>query len=111
MVLAGVDLSHVGPRFGDEGEITPELEKSIEAEDRKSLERAVNLDADEFYMSVVADGHWRRVCGLSALYTALRLIGSLTPDGSRPGKLLTYGQSPDPMGGIVSYAGAIFPSA
>ncbi|MEK7858749.1 MAG: AmmeMemoRadiSam system protein B [Elusimicrobiota bacterium] len=106
MILAGVDLAHVGRRFGDELDISPELEKKIEGEDRASMEHALKLDADAFYRSVVAGGHWRKVCGLSALYTSLRLIKALGP-GS--GKLLAYGQAPDPSGGLVSFTGAIFP--
>jgi len=106
MVLCGVDLAHVGPRFGDELELTPELEKRVEDEDRKSLVDALALDADGFYKAGVGSGRWRKVCGLSALYTGLRLIKSL--ESSEPGRILTYGQAPDPAGGIVSFASAIF---
>lgn len=105
-ILCGIDLAHVGPRFGDDLEITPELEKKIEAEDRKSLVDALALDADGFYKSVVADGHWRKVCGLSALYTGIRLMKAL--GATEPGRLLTYGQAPDPAGGIVSFASAVW---
>ena len=106
MILCGIDLAHVGPRFGDDLEITPELEKKIETEDRKSLVDALALDADGFYKSVIADGHWRKVCGLSALYTGLRLMKAI--GAKEPGRLLTYGQAPDPAGGVVSFASAIF---
>ena len=106
MILNGIDLAHVGPRFGDDLEITAELEQKIEAEDRKSLVDALALDADGFYRSVVADGHWRKVCGLSALYTGLRLMKAI--GAKEPGRLLTYGQAPDPAGGIVSFASAIY---
>ncbi len=106
MILNGIDLAHVGPRFGDDLEITPELERTIETEDRKSLVDALALDADGFYRSVVADGHWRKVCGLSALYTGVRLIKAI--GAKEPGRLLSYGQAPDPAGGVVSFASAIF---
>ncbi len=108
MVLCGIDLAHVGPRFGDDLELTPELEKRIETEDRKSLVDAMASDADGFYRSVVADEHWRKVCGLSSLYTGLRLIKDLQDGAPAPGRLLTYGQAPDPAGGIVSFASAVF---
>jgi AmmeMemoRadiSam system protein B len=108
MVLCGVDLAHVGPRFGDDVEITPELEKKIEDEDRRSLVAAMALDADGFYRSVIADEHWRKVCGLSALYTGLRLIKELGGGTPAPGRLLAYGQAPDPSGGVVSFASALF---
>lgn len=105
LILAGVDLAHVGPRFGDDLELNPELERRIEAEDRKSLEHALALDAEKFYLSVIADGHWRKVCGLSATYTALRWLKAL---GAPAGRLLTYGQAPDPAGGIVSFTSLIY---
>jgi hypothetical protein len=108
MVLCGIDLAHVGPRFGDEEDVTPELERKIEDEDRKSLVDALALDADGFYRSVVAGDHWRRVCGLSSLYTGLRLIKDLEGASSSPGRLLAYGQAPDPAGGVVSFASALF---
>jgi AmmeMemoRadiSam system protein B len=107
MILAGVDLAHVGPHFGDELELGAELEKKVEAEDQVSLSHALKLDADAFYLSVVSDGHWRKVCGLSALYTSLRWMKALGAAG--PGRLLSYGQGPDPRGGLVSFASAIFP--
>lgn len=107
LILAGVDLAHVGPRFGDDLKLSPELEKKIETEDRLSLEAAMSLDAEGFYRSAVKDGHWRKICGLSALYTALRWIKE-TSKGSARGALLSYGQAPDPMGGIVSFASGVY---
>lgn len=108
MILCGIDLAHVGPRFGDEIEITPEVEAKIEKEDRGSLIDALALDADGFYRSVIADEHWRKVCGLSALYTGLRLIKELGGETHQLGRLLAYGQAPDPAGGVVSFASALF---
>ncbi|MDE2489602.1 MAG: AmmeMemoRadiSam system protein B [Elusimicrobia bacterium] len=107
-ILAGIDLAHVGRRFGDELELTPDLERKIEAEDRRSLVDALALDADGFYRSAVGDGAWRKVCGLSALYTSVRLIKELGGASAAPGRLLSYGQAPDPAGGIVSFASAVF---
>lgn len=109
LILAGVDFAHVGPRFGDAVELTPELERRIEAEDRASLEHAAALEADRFYMSVLAGGHWRHVCGLSATYTALRWMRAVGGEKARTGRLLTYGQAPDPAGGIVSFASLVYP--
>jgi len=56
----------------------------------------------------VAGDHWRRVCGLSSLYTGLRLIKELGGASASPGRLLAYGQAPDPAGGLVSFASALF---
>ncbi|MBI5210603.1 MAG: AmmeMemoRadiSam system protein B [Elusimicrobia bacterium] len=107
LILAGVDLAHVGPRFGDSEMPTPEVEARIEAEDRRSLDLAMALKADEFYLSVVEKGNWRKVCGLSAIYTALRWMAAVEPKAA--GRVLSYGKAPDPSGGLVTFAGAIFP--
>ncbi len=109
LILAGVDLAHVGRRFGDDMDLTPEVRARVENEDKKSLELAMKLEADPFYMSVVADGHWRKVCGLSAIYSSLRLMKGMAPEINE-GQQLTYGQADDPMGGVVSFASAIFPT-
>lgn len=108
LILGGVDLAHVGPRFGDEEKLGPELEARVEKEDRASLEHARLLDADAFYLSVVAGGHWRKVCGLSAMYTGLRWMKALRNGNAADGRLLAYGQAPDPLGGLVSFASMLF---
>ncbi|MCG3204703.1 MAG: hypothetical protein KCHDKBKB_01418 [Elusimicrobia bacterium] len=107
MILAGIDLAHVGPRFGDNEKLGPELEKRVEAEDRKSLELALKGSADEMFLSVMEGGHWRKWCGLSALYTGLQLSRYLT-DEPLNGRLLTYGQAPDPAGGLVSFTSLFY---
>lgn len=108
MILAGVDLAHVGPKFGDDMEVTDELKKKIEDLDRASLENALKLDSDKFFLAGVGDGAWRKVCGLSALYTSLRWMKALNNDSPLQGKLLAYDQQPDPAGGIVSFCSAIY---
>jgi predicted class III extradiol MEMO1 family dioxygenase len=102
-------MAHVGPRFGDQETLGPELNARVEKEDRASLELALKGDADGMYLSVVADNHWRKWCGLSAMYTALRLMKILAPDNSVRGQLLAYDQAPDPAGGLVSFPSVIFP--
>jgi MEMO1 family protein len=109
LILAGVDLAHVGRRFGDETDVTPELEQRVERLDRASLEKALRLDADGFFLDGVGENAWRKVCGLSALYTALRWIKESSPSAAAPaGKLLAYDKAPDPAGGIVSFASAVY---
>lgn len=103
LILAGVDLAHVGPHFGDDLTPGPELAERVEKEDRSSLAPALSGDADAMYASVVKDGHWRKWCGLSALYTSLRLMGE-----GEDGRLLSYGHASDPRGGLVSFASAVY---
>ncbi|MDD2772433.1 MAG: AmmeMemoRadiSam system protein B [Elusimicrobiales bacterium] len=106
MVLAAVDLFHVGPRFGDKADLTKEARAKREADDKTALGHCFRLDADGFYKAVADGGNPRHICGLSALYTATRLLRACAPQTK--GRLLAYGSSPDPTGGAVSFAGAIF---
>jgi hypothetical protein len=102
-VVAGVDFAHVGPVFGDEVELDPKTVQWMVEGDARSLQAVGEGNAEGFWNSVMADGNRRHVCGLSATYAALRLLG-----GS-PGKLLKYGFAPDPAGGLVSFASLSFP--
>jgi MEMO1 family protein len=106
LVLGGIDLAHVGPRFGDQLPLNAETKARVRAADRQSLQEALKLRAEPFYMAGVGDGAWRKVCGLSATYTALRWIEAIAP--SARGTLLAYDQAPDPMGGIVSFTSVSF---
>jgi hypothetical protein len=58
-------------------------------------------DAAAFFESVRQDGDRRRICGLSPIYTLLRML-----DGTR-GTLRRYDQWPDPQG-VVSFASVVF---
>jgi MEMO1 family protein len=94
-LIAGVDLAHVGPRFGDAAPNTADSLAAVEAADRRMLEPVVAADAGGFFASVAADGDARRICGLSPIYTLLRLL----PGSS--GRLLRYTQWPDPEGAVT----------
>jgi len=102
IVVGGVDLSHVGPRFGDAEAVGPTLAAAARADDLAALDRAVAGDAEGFWQTVMADGNRRRVCGLSAIYTVLRLLAPTR------GHLLAYNQGEDPAGGMVGFAAAVF---
>ncbi len=100
-LIAGADLAHVGPRFGDPGRVRePELAR-LEREDRAMLEPVAAVDARAFYESVARDGDRRRICGLSPIYALLRCL----PAGR--GRLLRYAQWPDPQG-TVTFASLVF---
>jgi MEMO1 family protein len=94
-VVAGVDLAHVGPRFGD---AVPNSEASlaaVERADRAMLEAVVAVDAHGFYDQVAADQDARRICGLSPIHSLLRVLPAA------PGRLLQYRQWPDPEGAVT----------
>jgi AmmeMemoRadiSam system protein B len=101
-LVAGVDLAHVGPRFGDPDPNTEASLAIVEREDRAMLESVVARDARGFFARVAADRDARRICGLSPIYSLLRVL----PEA--PGRLLEYRQWPDPEG-AVTFCAVSFP--
>ena len=100
-LIAGADLAHVGPRFGDPEPVgAPELAR-IEREDVAMLESVAAGDPQAFFESVASDGDRRRICGYSPIYAFLRSLGGAI------GSVKRYGQWPDPNG-VVSFASVVF---
>ena len=106
LVVAGADLAHVGPRFGDARPLDSAGRTRLHARDRASLDRLQRRDAPGFFADVTSDQRTRRVCGSGPLYTMLRLIEDA---GVGDGSLLAYTQHVDPQeGSIVSHASLAF---
>ena len=101
-VIAGVDLAHVGPRFGDAEPNTRESLEAVAAADLGMLEAVMAGDPTAFFAAAAHDGDARRICGLSPIYTFLRALPGAT------GRLLRYRQWPDPQG-AVTFCAAAFP--
>ena len=99
--VAGADLAHVGPRFGDAQPISDADRQRVEREDRAMLEPVTRGDADGFFASIKADGDRRRICGFSPIYALLRCL----PGAS--GTVRHYGQWPDPQA-VVTYASVVY---
>ena len=99
-LVGGVDLAHVGPRFGDAEPNTEAFLAEVEREDRAMLDAVVAGSASGFYESVARDGDARRICGLSPIYAFLRAL-----PGAR-GRLIRYSQWPDPAGAVTFCAAA-----
>jgi AmmeMemoRadiSam system protein B len=99
--IAGADLAHMGPRFGDPAPVSDIELATIDREDRALLATAEAGDARAFFESARRDNDRRRTCGLSPIYALLRALG-----GSQ-GRLRRYGQWPDPQG-VVSFASMVF---
>jgi AmmeMemoRadiSam system protein B len=101
VVVAGADLAHVGPRFGDGRAWGAGQREALEAADRESLARAAALDAPGFWEHVAADLDTRRVCGLAPIWSLLRSCAGSVAEG----RLLHYEQTVDAEdGSIVSHA-------
>ena len=99
-LVAGADLAHAGPRFGDPEAVTAARLRELEAADRGMLEAVVAGDAPAFFESAARDQDARRVCGLSPIYVLLRALEQ--PRGT----LRRYAQWPDPQG-TVTFASVV----
>jgi hypothetical protein len=99
--VAGADLAHVGPRFGDAEAVSPEEAARLAAADRATLATVTAGDAGAFFDDAAHGGDARRICGLSPIWTLLRATGGL------PGVLRHYGQTPDPQC-VVTFASVVF---
>jgi hypothetical protein len=104
IVVAGADLAHVGPRFGDPSAFDAEQRSALEVTDRASLERAIRRTSTDFWSHVAADLETRRVCGLAPIFSMLEVL----PEKAE-GEILHYEQNIDEDdGSIVSHAAVGF---
>jgi AmmeMemoRadiSam system protein B len=101
-LIAGVDLAHVGPRFGDPDPNTPESLQAVATADLGMLEAVTAGDPTAFFTAVAHDADRRRICGLSPIYTFLRALPGV------PGRLVRYRQWPDAEG-AVTFCAATYP--
>ncbi len=102
-VIASVDLSHVGRRFGHEVVLNDEILQNVEQLDRSLLKQAENADANAFFEAHRRTGDRNHVCGASALHALLSVCDV------RRGRLLKYGQAPEPATqSVVSFAAMAF---
>ncbi len=100
--VAGVDLSHVGPRFGD-----PPLDDeglgAVREADEAALAAAERGDADAWFAAIAAIGDATRICGFAANYVMLR---AAEPGA---GRRLGYAASREPDGSAVTVAALAWP--
>jgi len=102
LLVAGVDLSHVGLKFGDDAPARS-LEEQFRASDKRLLEALDGGDADAFYESVAQDHNRFKVCGFSALWTLLAALPGVR------GKVLDYKiWHEEPTQSAVSFAAVAF---
>jgi AmmeMemoRadiSam system protein B len=99
--VAGADLAHVGPRFGDPTPVSEAELRRIEREDRAMLEPVITGDAEGFFSSIEADGDRRRICGFSPIYAMLHCLPGVR------GTVRHYAQWPDPQA-VVTHASVVF---
>lgn len=103
LVVAAGDLAHVGPAFGDAEPIDAKGRESLMSRDEESISAIRDSDAARFFALSSAESDSRKICGLSCIYVALRLL-----EGAK-GESVGYQQcAADPEGGsLVSIVGAV----
>ena len=101
LVIAGVDLAHVGPKFGDKERVDEKMLTWIRNRDAVSLEFTENIDAEGFYRSIEEEKDKRKICGLSSIYSMLKVT-----DASY-GTVLDYDNAlEEDTGSVVTFASA-----
>lgn len=97
--LASVDLAHMGLQFGDRRGVGEADLRVLEEADREMLGYVEKMDGEGFYSSILSERDRRKICGLPAIYTLLKVMEA------KEGKLLKYGQAYTPeTQSVVSFA-------
>jgi AmmeMemoRadiSam system protein B len=94
LVIAGADLSHIGPQFGDEQPIDAAFRTRVEKSDRAALAHLVAGTTEQFVAQVAEADNPTRVCSAGCI-AALRWA---LPDADAT--LLGYHQAVDAAGQV-----------
>ena len=104
ILIAGVDLSHTGPKFGHEMPAS-NMQPRSEEHDRNLLTNLTRLDADNFWEESRRINDQFNVCGFSALACLLEILPQCQ------GELLHYEiWHEEPTRSAVSFASLVFTS-
>lgn len=104
ILIAGVDLSHTGPKFGHEMPGSS-MQPRSEEHDRNLLTNLTRLDADNFWEESRRINDQFNVCGFSALACLLEILPQCQ------GELLHYEiWHEEPTRSAVSFASLVFTS-
>lgn len=101
--IASADLAHMGLQFGDREGMNEYSLRVLESEDREMLSYVEKMDGEGFFSSISREKDRRRICGLSAIYTFLKMVEA------KEGRLLKYAQAFTPeTQSVVSFASLAF---
>ena len=96
--IAGVDFAHVGAQFGDAFQVQEKELAFLRQRDEQMMAILGAGDPEEFHRFISDEGNSRRVCGYPALYS---LLSMLPKEARNEGRVLKYGQWPDPNGTVT----------
>lgn len=101
--IASADLAHMGLQFGDREGIREYDLRILGGEDEEMLGYVERMDAEGFFSSILKERDRRRICGLPAIYSMLKILDA------KKGRLLKYGQAFTPeTESVVSFASLAF---
>lgn len=101
--VAGADLAHLGPFFGDARAVDGALLERLERDERERLAHLQTGAPGAFHTAVEGGGNPDRICGTTPIYLTAQLAGGR-------GDLLHYGQAAAPDGHqVVSFCSMVFP--
>jgi AmmeMemoRadiSam system protein B len=102
--IAGVDMAHVGPQFGDPEPLSVEQMERVAMRDRAYLDAIARHDCEGLFSHIAEDGDARRMCGFPTMYTILDLLRGLGI--SAQSGFESYAQAVDYSAGCaVTFAG------
>ena len=93
-VIASADLAHVGPRFGDQLEVSQTAVDAMREKDIELLETLEKPDIAAFADAVQSDGNARNICGFMPILLAAAITGGRF-------ELVDYSQAFDPMATVT----------
>ena len=102
LYVAGVDFSHMGPRFGDPA-LDAETADMVRKIDERAIAAAATGDADRWFEAIAEGDDATRICGFAPTYCMLRCA---EPGAGRP---LHYAESPEKDGSVVTVAAMAWP--
>ncbi len=74
--IAGADLAHLGPRYGDKERWAPIRMAEEEELDRKMLSPLFSADRDGFFQEIAGIMDQRKICGLPPIYALMQAAGA-----------------------------------
>jgi hypothetical protein len=74
LIVASVDLAHVGPAFNDNFVMDAARRERLREEDKGLLKAILKGDAASFYDQIAAVEDRNRICGFSPIYLMLRYL-------------------------------------
>lgn len=103
VVVASVDLAHVGPSLGDPFVMDSARREALRQSDRRLMAAIHAGDHARFYDEIATVGDRHRICGFSSIYLLLRLL-----DGAQ-GTTIAYDHCPadEEENSLVSICGLL----